>query len=263
MIRNVNLLSRIGQWSSIRCVESLGILSWERTNNIGSTCLKSKYVLETCNLLKIFLIFVCFFGNARPYQVSSGLECMKLRKIKDGTLRQEIVFSDILLVVSILHFFLVDFIDKLLDLVLIICRHMSWRSTSVRRYHCLNASSSILSYLFSTWSCSRSLTSNPVCRRWSLGWDHWLLRENVCCLLVGHKLIAEHCWKLRYLEVFAILSFHRLKCSHEVLIKLGGLNRILHPKAFVLNFLAVNRIIDGDWEILGFVKCSTWVDILN
>ena len=45
---------------------------------------------------------------------------MELLQVENRRLSQEIVFSNILLVVSILHFLLVDVIDELFDLVLAI-----------------------------------------------------------------------------------------------------------------------------------------------
>ena len=48
-------------------------------------------------------------------------QMVELLKVKDRTLSQQEVLSDILLMVPILHLFLVNVINEFLDLVLIIC----------------------------------------------------------------------------------------------------------------------------------------------
>jgi hypothetical protein len=46
---------------------------------------------------------------------------MELLEIENGALSQQIVFSDVLLVVPVFHLFLVNVINKLLDSVLAVC----------------------------------------------------------------------------------------------------------------------------------------------
>lgn len=114
---------------------------------------------------------------------------MEFLEVKNGTLREQEVFSNILFMVSVLHFFLINVIYKLLYFVLIIgCFEINWRVTRLLLHLLLLSKELFLKKVRKLWdfeifSILRSLLSIlPISYLLSifnfllaLLWDTWQL----------------------------------------------------------------------------------------
>ena len=89
------------------------VLCWH--SHVRATCLEAKYICETFLLLsgslKLNLI-------THENVTSTSFEVCELAQVKDRRLGVQEVLSDVLLVISILHFLLVDVVNEFFDLVL-------------------------------------------------------------------------------------------------------------------------------------------------
>lgn len=67
------------------------------------------------------------FAPALRQQITLWPQMMRLLQVEDRRLGKEEVLADVLSVVSVLHFLLVDVVDELLDLVLSVASASRWR----------------------------------------------------------------------------------------------------------------------------------------
>jgi len=85
-------------------------------------------------------------------KVSLRPQMVEFLKIKDRALRQEEIFPDILLMVPILHLFLVNIINKLLDFVLVVLTlKLDRRRTSLLLNLLLVAKELLLQKVWELW----------------------------------------------------------------------------------------------------------------
>jgi len=100
-------------------------------DHVGSTSLEPKHVRQALTILMKEVAFVVFSAEStspvseslRPLvreDVTLWLEVVELAKVENRRLRQEEVFTDVLLVVAIPHLLLINVINELLDLVLVV-----------------------------------------------------------------------------------------------------------------------------------------------
>jgi hypothetical protein len=103
-------------------LEGLDLLSLGWLHDVRATSLEPKDITETLALMMQYILLVLVYPNGvlggGSGDIALRLEMMIFLQIENRRLGQKVIFPDVLLVISVLHFLLVNIIDEFLDLIL-------------------------------------------------------------------------------------------------------------------------------------------------